>query len=141
MKGLILCGVLNLANSGQVPFENPLIIDLFGSETTERSFIEIPIIDKDIIVKCEGRQIEVLVMQGYIERNQKWLQGGQKLSLVDNNCKAVDDGKGNRVIKVRDDFTKCKNKIEVETSDTTGDISVDTYVIKNKLIYKKVDQV
>lgn len=128
-------GIWNSIFAANPPFENPLVIDLFGSQTTERAFIEIPIMDKDIIVKCEGRQISVMVMQSYIDRNEKWLQGGQKLSLIDTSCKAVDDGKGNRVIKVRDDFTKCKNKIEVESDESTDGTVVDTYVIKNKLIY------
>ena len=70
----------------------------------------------DINVTCAGREIVITIDDDYIQRNMKWLNKGNELSLADKSCKAVVTKDGNRMIKVRDDFTKCKNKISTEVS-------------------------
>ena len=70
----------------------------------------------DINVTCAGREIVVAISGDYIQRNLEWLDSGNKLSLSDYSCKAVQDKSGNRIIRIRDDFTKCGNRITTEVS-------------------------
>lgn len=90
----------------------------------------------DINVTCAGREIVVTIDDDYIQRNMKWLDKGNKLSLSDHSCKAVVDRSGNRVIKIRDDFTKCKNKISTDSTENEfGEKTITSYKISNKLIH------
>lgn len=107
-----------------------------NSNTPERSFIEIPRMNLDINVTCAGREIVITIDDDYIQRNMKWLNKGNELSLADKSCKAVVTKDGNRMIKVRDDFTKCKNKISTESTENEfGEKVITSYKISNKLIH------
>jgi len=112
---------------------NPLLNRNNG--VSERNFIEIPQMGTDINVTCAGREIVVAISGDYIQRNLEWLDSGNKLSLSDYSCKAVQDKSGNRIIRIRDDFTKCGNRITTETTNITGQLEVTSYTITNKLIH------
>jgi hypothetical protein len=128
LTGLTLIGV-SLAQYN--PFGNR------NNAVPERSFIEIPRMNLDINVTCAGREIVVTIANDYIQRNLEWLDSGNKLSLSDYSCKAVQDSKGNRIIRVRDDFTKCGNRITTESNMNaeTGKREIESYKITNKLIH------
>ena len=70
----------------------------------------------DVNVTCGGREIIIAISSDYIQRNLEWLENGNKLSLTDLSCKAVQDRSGNRIIRIRDDFTKCGNRITTDVS-------------------------
>ena len=70
----------------------------------------------DVNVTCGGREIIIAISSDYIQRNLEWLENGNKLSLSDLSCKAVQDRSGNRIIRIRDDFTKCGNRITTDVS-------------------------
>lgn len=114
---------------------NPLSNLNRNNGMSERNFIEIPQMGTDINVTCAGREIVVAISGDYIQRNLQWLDSGNKLSLADYSCKAVQDKSGNRIIRIRDDFTKCGNRITTETTNITGTLEVTSYTITNKLIH------
>ena len=94
----------------------------------------------DVVVECKSREINVIISKEYIERNMQWLGQGEDLSLEDYSCKTVQDSNGNRTISVKNDFTKCGNRISTESIETPmPDGSIQTeitkYKISNKLIH------
>lgn len=127
LKLLTLAGVATLIN-GQ-----------FGrdQQTPEKSFIQIPRLNIDVMVECKSREINVIISKEYIERNMQWLGGGEDLSLEDYSCKTVQDRNGNRTISVKNDFTKCGNRISTESikNNQTGAVEITKYKISNKLIH------
>lgn len=107
-----------------------------GSNTPEKSFIQIPRMNIDVMVECKSREINVIISKEYIERNMQWLGQGEDLSLEDYSCKTVQDRNGNRTISVKNDFTKCKNRISTESETLEdGTIEITKYKISNKLIH------
>lgn len=111
----------------------------FGREqqTPEKSFIQIPEIETDVKVECKGREINVIISKDYIERNMQWLGQGEDLSLEDYTCKTVEDNNGDRIISIKNDFTKCGNRVSTEkiTNEDTGAVEITKYKISNKLIH------
>jgi len=113
---------------------NPLLNRNNG--VSERNFIEIPQMGSDVNVTCGGREIIIAISSDYIQRNLEWLENGNKLSLSDLSCKAVQDRSGNRIIRIRDDFTKCGNRITTDTmTNELGQTEVSSYKITNKLVH------
>lgn len=111
-----------------------------NNQGVERNFVDIPQKGVDINVTCAGREIVVTISGDYIQRNGQWLDSGNKLSLKDYSCKAVQDNNGNRIIRIRDDFTKCGNRITTEITNVTGadgrpTPEVTSYKITNTLIH------
>lgn len=106
-------------------------------QTPEKSFIQIPRLNIDVMVECKSREINVVISKEYIERNMQWLGQGEDLSLEDYNCKTVQDRNGNRTISVKNDFTKCGNRISTESvkDELTGAVEIIKYKISNKLIH------
>lgn len=108
-----------------------------NSVTPEKSFIQIPRMDFDVVVECKSREINVIVAKDYIQRNVQWLGQGEFLSLEDYSCKTVQDSNGNRTISVKNDFTKCGNRIttESEFNEATNSTEITKYKFSNKLIH------
>lgn len=110
----------------------------FGREqnTPEKSFIQIPRLNFDVMVECKSREINIIVSKEYIENNVQWLGQGENLSLEDYSCKTVQDRNGNRTISVKNDFTKCGNRISTESiTNENGETEITKYKISNKLIH------
>lgn len=110
----------------------------FGRETQtpEKSFIQIPRMNFDVVVECKSREINVVISKDYIERNMQWLGQGEDLSLEDYSCKTVQDSQGNRTISIKNDFTKCGNRISTESVPMPdGSVEITKYKISNKLIH------
>lgn len=116
-----------------------LVSAQFGREqnTPEKSFIQIPRLNFDVMVECKSREINIIISKEYIENNVQWLGQGANLSLEDYSCKTVQDRNGNRTISVKNDFTKCGNRISTEsiTNEETGETEITKYKISNKLIH------
>jgi len=126
LKSLLLAGAFSLIN-GQLGR---------NSNTPEKSFIQIPRMNIDVMVECKSREINVVISKEYIERNMQWLGQGEDLSLEDYSCKTVQDRNGNRTISVKNDFTKCGNRISTESEKLEdGTIEITKYKISNKLIH------
>jgi hypothetical protein len=65
-----------------------------------------------------------------------------KISLTDPTCKGEKDEKGNIVIRVKDDFTKCKMVVEeVQGFDDYGEATVTDYKFTNVLIHDASESV
>jgi len=108
----------------------------FSEFDSEQRSIEVPRIGSDVNVTCGGKEISVQISPLYVRRNSKWLRDGTFLSLKDPDCRASKDDKGNFVIKVRDDFTKCKMGVdEISGLNDEGNPTVTDYKFTNVLKY------
>ena len=101
------------------------------------NFIEM---GSDVNVTCGGREIIIAISSDYIQRNLEWLENGNKLSLTDLSCKAVQDRSGNRIIRIRDDFTKCGNRITTDVSTQFSQRFHTSLFFKLKQIRKTPNQ-
>lgn len=107
--------------------------DFSGLDAEQRS-IEVPRIGSDVNVTCGGKEITIQISPLYVRRNSKWLRDGTFLSLMDPTCSGEKDEKGNIIIRVKDDFTKCKMVVEeVQGINEDGEPTVTDYKFTNTL--------
>lgn len=107
--------------------------DFSGLDAEQRS-IEVPRIGSDVNVTCGGKEITIQISPLYVRRNSKWLRDGTFLSLMDPECAGEKDPKGNIIIRVKDDFTKCKMVVEeVQGINADGEPTVTDYKFTNTL--------
>ncbi|CAK8697213.1 unnamed protein product [Clavelina lepadiformis] len=107
-------------------------LDPDGSE------FEIPVLGKDVNVTCGGNAITIRVTQQYLKRQERWLNGGQWLTLSDSKCKSEVLSTGDAVLTIDGDFTACGNKVTVmETLSEDGKFEATHYKFSNILKHNK----